>query len=94
MQAYRIDDVGGQELLFQACAMADRVTALRARIDADGEILITRGGVMKEHPGLRGELAGRAFIVKTLRNLGLDVEPVRPTVGRPGGGVGVAWDYR
>src|SRR5262245_13335863 len=35
-QAYRIDDVGGQQLLFEACAAADRVAALRQRIDEDG----------------------------------------------------------
>jgi hypothetical protein len=90
-RAYRIDDVGGQQLLFEACAAADRVAALRARIDQDGEIL-TVHGVPREHPGLRAELGGRAFIVKTLRALGLDVEPTRPTAGRPGGGTGIRWD--
>src|SRR4051812_45227730 len=64
-EAYRIDDVGGQQLLFEACSAADRVSALRQRIDADGEILTIRG-VPREHPGLRAELGGRAFIVKTL----------------------------
>jgi hypothetical protein len=37
-QAYRNDDQGGRQLLYEACAACDRVTALRERIDADGEI--------------------------------------------------------
>jgi hypothetical protein len=44
--------------------------------------------VPKAHPALRDELALRAFITRTLQRLGLDVEPVRAGVGRPGGGVG------
>jgi hypothetical protein len=67
--------------LAQACAAEDRVEALAARIDADGEVLHTRNGP-KAHLALRDELAGRAFIVRTLERLGLNVETVKP-VGRP-----------
>jgi hypothetical protein len=79
--AYRIDDVGGIELLAQACAAADRVEALAARISADGEVIPTQAGP-KAHPALRDELHGRAFIVRTLERLGLNVEAIKP-VGRP-----------
>jgi hypothetical protein len=82
--AYRIDDVGGIELLAQACAAADRVEALAERINADGEVVSTRAGP-KAHPALRDELAGRAFIVRTLERLGLNVETVKP-IGRPSKG--------
>jgi hypothetical protein len=35
-------------------------------------------------------LANRAFIVRTLVRLGLNFEPVRPSVGRPSyGGIGL-----
>ena len=78
---------GGPTVL---CSAADRVSALRQRIDQDGEIITVRG-VPREHPGLKAELAGRAFIVKTLRALGLDVEPTRSAAGRPGGGPGITW---
>jgi hypothetical protein len=64
-----------------------RLIALRrcaSQIDRDGELIPTRSG-LKEHPGLKGELANRAFVSRTLQRLGLDVEPVRPDVGRPGG---------
>jgi hypothetical protein len=79
--AYRIDDVGGIELLAQACAAADRVEALAERITADGEVVNTRAGP-KAHPALRDELAGRAFVVRTLERLGLNVETIKP-LGRP-----------
>ena len=82
--AYRIDDVGGIELLAQACAAADRVEALAERISADGEVVHTPAGP-KAHPALRDELAGRAFIVRTLERLGLNVETVKP-LGRPSKG--------
>jgi hypothetical protein len=79
--AYHIDDVGGIELLAQACAAADRVEALAERINADGEVICTPAGP-KAHPALRDELAGRAFIVRTLERLGLNVETIKP-IGRP-----------
>ena len=78
---YRIDDAAGIELLMQACEAADRVARLAEKINADGEIIQTENGP-KPHPGLKDELAGRAFIVRVLRQLGLNLEPVR-SVGRP-----------
>src|SRR5215469_13510336 len=78
---YRIDDAAGREMLAQACEAADRVARLAATINADGEIIQTENGP-KAHPALKDELAGRAFIVRVLRQLGLNLEPVRP-VGRP-----------
>jgi hypothetical protein len=88
MSAYAIDDVGGQELLAQACAASDRAEACREIIDQEGEIVTTRSG-RRDHPLLRHELAARSFVTKTLTRLGLDVQPVKG-VGRPGsGGLGV-----
>jgi hypothetical protein len=78
---YRIDDAGGIELLAQACAASDRVEALAERINADGEVVQTRSGP-KAHPALRDELAGRAFICRTLERLGVTLETVKP-IGRP-----------
>ena len=87
MREYAICDAGGIELLLLACEATDRAASLREAIDRDGELISTRSG-LKEHPGLKAELANRAFISRTLQRLGLDVEPVRPGVGRPGGGIG------
>src|SRR4029453_10466769 len=60
---FRVQDVGGVELLMQACAMQDRVEAMAAQIDADGEVVHTKAGP-REHPLLRSELQGRSFIVR------------------------------
>jgi hypothetical protein len=82
MAEYQIADAGGVELLAQACAALDRAEALRARIDADGEIIDSPSGP-KAHPGLKDELGNRAFVTRCIARLGLDVEPVQ-RVGRPG----------
>jgi hypothetical protein len=87
---YSIDDIGGIELLAQACASLDRAEALAKRIDADGETIYVRGS-LKSHPSIRDEMACRGFIVRTLYRLGLNLEQIKP-VGRPSRGIGVTWD--
>lgn len=85
LSEYDIADVGGRELLALACQQLDRAEALRAQIDQDGEVIKTRTGALKDHPALRHELAARAFVAKTLLKLGLNVEPLHPSPGRPAG---------
>jgi hypothetical protein len=81
--AYEFSDRASYETLSQACAAADRAARCAEQINADGELLKTRAGP-RAHPLLRDELANRAFSVRCLEKLGLDLEPVR-TMGRPGG---------
>jgi hypothetical protein len=90
---YRIVDVGGIELLTQACLAADRADALAAVIEADGERIVTKSGI-KDHPCLKHELAARAFIVKTLQRLGITDEPIKCVGHPPRGGIGWAPDVR
>jgi hypothetical protein len=80
--AYGIADRGGVELLAQACAALDRAEGLAAAIATDGAIVYTRTGVPRSHPAVKDELACRAFLVRTLERLGLNVEGVKPA-GRP-----------
>jgi hypothetical protein len=80
---YAVDDTGGRELLCQACQAADRVEALAAQISRDGEVIRGRGGIPRAHPGLKDEVALRSLIARLIRDLGLNYEAVRPTVGRP-----------
>jgi hypothetical protein len=80
---FRVTDVGGMELLMQACSAADRAEALGRRIDKDGETIATRTG-MRAHPCLKDELAARSFICRTLARLGVTDEPVG-RMGRPSG---------
>jgi hypothetical protein len=81
---YAFDDPGSVETLFQACAAADRAEACREAIESDGVLIRTKAGV-RDHPLIKHELAARAFTVRSLARLGLDLEPVRDRVGRPGG---------
>jgi P27 family predicted phage terminase small subunit len=87
MKEYQVEDAGGVEMLAQACQALDRAEALHVEIDEDGAVIRSRGTV-REHPALKHELSNRAFVVRTLSRLGLDVEPLRPSVGRPGLKVG------
>ena len=80
---YQITDTGGVEILAQICAAEDRVETLHEQIDADGAIIRTRNG-FKANPLLRDETALRAFIVRTIERLGLNVEAVKAP-GRPPG---------
>jgi hypothetical protein len=87
---YRIEDAAGVELLCQACAGLDRAEALAAVI-ADAGFVTDKG---RANPLVRDELAARAFVVKTLSRLGLDLEPSKP-VGRPlHGGLGARLGVR
>jgi hypothetical protein len=81
MSEYQIEDPGGIEMLTAACQQLDRAESLREQIDQDGDIIRTKAG-LRDHPGLKHELAARAFVVRTLARLGLDLEAVKP-VGRP-----------
>ena len=82
---YAIEDAGGVEMLCQACQALDRAEECAAAIARDGVSLRLKAGLSRDNPLLKSELACRAFVVRTLARLGLDVEPVRG-VGRPPGG--------
>jgi hypothetical protein len=78
---YGIEDAGGVELLTEACQALDRAEELAAAIKRDGPVIRYKGAI-KDHPAIKHELAARAFVVRTLQRLGLDVEALKP-VGRP-----------
>jgi hypothetical protein len=80
---YRIEDTGGIELLTQACQALDRAEELAAAIADDGSVVYSRTGAPKTHPAVKDELACRAFLVRTIERLGLNVEAIKPTIGRP-----------
>src|SRR5262245_9282065 len=81
MREYAITDRGGIELLAQACAALDRAESLAEAIAQDGPVIHTRAGP-KSHPSCRDELQNRAFVVRTLERLGLNVEAIK-SPGRP-----------
>jgi hypothetical protein len=87
MSEYEVVDAGGIELLAQACAGEDLAETLHEEIASDGPVIRVRGTV-KAHPAVKDEIACRAFVCRTLIKLGLNYEPVRPSAGRPSGGLG------
>jgi hypothetical protein len=82
MAEYVISDAGGQALLEQAAHAFERAENLRVQIDQDGEIIRGRSGP-REHPGLKAELASRAFICRTLQRLGINLEALSRTAFKP-----------
>ena len=74
-------------MLCQARQALDRAEALREQIEIDGDVIRSKC-MLKDHPGLKHELANRSFVVRTLHRLGLDVEAIKP-VGRPGNPFGI-----
>jgi P27 family predicted phage terminase small subunit len=89
---FHIVDSGGVELLAQCCAAADRAAELADLINREGATIYDGKGVLKENPLLRGELANRAFVTRTLARLGILAENKKATVGRPAGQRGWDWD--
>jgi hypothetical protein len=80
---YEVQDSADLEALAQACAARERADQCRVIIDRKGALVQTPAGP-REHPLLKHELAARAFVVKTLRGLGLGgAEPSRSGPGRP-----------
>jgi hypothetical protein len=77
-----IEDRAGIELLLLAAEATDRAQDLAERIRVEGSTIRTKTGV-RAHPALRDELANRAFVAKAIERLGLNLQAVRPNVGRP-----------
>jgi hypothetical protein len=82
LREFTIEDRAGLELLCLAWERLDRAADLAERIEAEGSTIRTKGGV-RVHPAIRDELACRAFTAKVIERLGLNLEAVRPSVGRP-----------
>jgi hypothetical protein len=82
--AYQIDDPGGRALLQQAAEAADRIASVRRQIDEQGELLVIKN-IPRVNPLCAVERDQRAALVRCLRNLNLDVEPLRDRPGRPEG---------
>jgi hypothetical protein len=81
---YAFDDAGSIEILYQACLCRSRAERCRKLIDEQGEMIVTKAG-LRSHPLLRDELQNRALCARLIGKLGMDLEPIRSTPGRPSG---------
>ena len=84
---YRIVDCGGMETLLQICGAVDTLETLADVIRVEGTTVQTKF-TRRAHPAIREQTQLRAFVVRSLQVLGLGVEALKPTSGRPGKGFG------
>src|SRR5262249_50119418 len=91
MAQYMVEDAGGVTLLAQLCETLDNIASYDAIIDAEGVMIRTKTGT-KAHPLLKERLSARAFVARTIQRLGLNIEVVRPTSGRPPGQSYPTWE--
>lgn len=84
-QEYDISDDGGRLLLQTALEAFDRMRRCQAAVAKDGELVMDRFEQPKPHPLLPTERDCRAQMLAALKQLNLDIEPLRDRPGRPGG---------
>lgn len=82
--SYALDDPGGLALLQVAAEAADRVASVRRQLDDEGEVILIRG-VPRAHPAAAIERDARAAMIRAIKELHLDIEPLRDRGGRPPG---------
>ena len=85
MQEYRIDDHGGLLVLQTALEAFDRMRLSQSEIARDGQTILDRFDQRKPHPLLQTERDARYAFMSALKQLNLDLEPLRDGPGRPGG---------
>lgn len=82
---YEIDDKGGLLLLQTAMEAFDRMRCCQETIQAEGQTILDRFEQQKAHPLLAAERDARSQMLQALKQLNLDLEPLRDGPGRPGG---------
>ena len=85
IKEYQIDDPGGLAILQTGLEAFDRAAEARQAIDTDGMTIIDRFGIKKPHPLLACERDARAQFLQAIKQLNLDIEPLKDRSGRPAG---------
>lgn len=85
MKEYGIEDQAGLLILQTALESFDRMRLAEAILKKDGMTIMDRFGQPKAHPMTVVERDSRAAMLAALRQLNLDLEPLRDGPGRPGG---------
>jgi phage terminase small subunit len=85
LEEYVIEDSAGLKILQTALEAYDRAQKARATIDEQGMIFYDKFNQKKPHPLLSTERDSRAAFLAGLKQLNLDLEPLRKTLGRPPG---------
>jgi P27 family predicted phage terminase small subunit len=85
VREYRIDDAAGLRLLERACTAMDRGAEARRAIKKHGVLVPDRSGGLKANPACAIERDAAGQFVAALKQMHLDLEPVRDGAGRPPG---------
>ena len=85
LDEYGIDDPAGLLLLQILFEAFDRMRGAQRRIKKDGSIIKDRFDQLRAHPAITTERDSRAQMLMAMKNLNLDIEPLRDGPGRPGG---------
>jgi P27 family predicted phage terminase small subunit len=72
-------------VLESALECFDRMRAAQALITEEGMVTTDRFGQQKAHPAVLVERDAKGNMLRHLKQLGLDLEPLRPGPGRPPG---------
>ncbi len=84
LSEYEISDSGGRLLLEEMLRALDRLRGAQGILQAEGVVIEDRFGQKKTHPAVLVERDSRSQFLTALRNLNLDLEPLK-AIGRPGG---------
>jgi phage terminase small subunit len=82
---YDIKDCAGLTLLTDACRFFQRREEAREIIAKEGQTIQNRFNETVVHPSVRVERDAAASMVRSLKALNLDIEPLKNGPGRPPG---------
>ncbi|WP_413614899.1 P27 family phage terminase small subunit [Halomonas cupida] len=85
---YDLGDEAAQAILTAAFEAWDRAKRARERLKEDGEYINDRFGQVVVHPAVKVEREARNQFLSAIKQLGLDIEPLRSGPGRPPGHLG------
>lgn len=86
LSEYQINDAVGLRILQVACEALDRAENCRREIERNGQQVKDRFGQCKSHVLLPAERDARGQFLAAVKQLNLDIEPLRDKPGRPTGG--------
>jgi P27 family predicted phage terminase small subunit len=81
---YAITDEAGLLILATACEAFDRMRGAQSTIEAEGATFHDKWGQPRSHPATVIERDSRAAMLSALKQLNLDIEPLRDGPGRSG----------
>lgn len=86
LREYSITDPAGLSILRAGLESFDRASTAKRLLDVEGAVVRDRWGQSKVHPAAGVDRDSRAAWLSALKQLNLDLEPLRDGPGRPGGG--------